>query len=120
MKRITNILFSTILLVLIFFGTLGVAVEKCSCTGRISLTIQTSEGCCDGESGCMVVKAMQLSDYVPTSAVDAKVPLPPMLFLVFPTISQNADVARWRWQLDSHCAKDPPGVLAHSVAVLRV
>lgn len=120
MKRVTNILFSSILLVLIFFGTLGVGVEKCSCTGRISLTTQTSEGCCDGESSCMVVKAMHLSDYMPTSAMDVSMPLPPLLFPVFPTINQNVDVAWRRWQLDSHRAKDPPGVLAHSVAVLRV
>lgn len=100
-------------------GTTGVSVEKCSCTGKVSLVLVTDNSCCPDESNCMTVKFMQLSDYVPTMASVLDIPLQPMLFPVFPPVELTPSTIT-EWQLESHCAKAPPEALAHTVSVLRV
>lgn len=119
MKRVTNIFFSSIMLAMMLLGVSGLSVEKCSCTGKISLALPTEGDCCPDEGGCMTLKSMQLSDYVPTMTASVDMPMPPMLFPVFPSVIHNsATTAVWR--LVSHCALAPPGALAHTVDVLRV
>ena len=120
MKRLANIGFSVLLLVLTIVGTSGISVEKCSCTGRLTLTLQNGEGCCSGKSGCMETIELQLSDYMPTALAAIDVPIQPLLYPVYFTNNHEAFVAIEGRLLDSRCDKDPPGTLAHSVAVLRV
>lgn len=119
MKRATDIVISNILLILILLGTAGVSVERCSCTGNISLVLVTEGECCPDEGSCMTVKSMQLSDYVPTMTASLDMPLQPVLFPVFPPISPAPSVLH-TCQTDAHSANAPPEALAHTVTVLRV
>ena len=119
MKRVANIVFSTIVLTMMLLGTAGVSVEKCSCTGRISLVLPTEGDCCPDEGGCMTLKSMQLSDYVPTATASLDLPVQPVLFPVFPPVAQTS-IFTTGWHLEAHCAQAPPGALAHTVTVMRV
>ena len=120
MKRATNIVFSAILLTMILLGISGVSVEKCSCTGKVSLVLPMDEGCCPGEGDCMTVKSMQLSDYMPTTAANLDMPVMPMLFAVFPSVVPAFLNGHSTLCPYVHCAEAPPGDLAQTVAVLRV
>lgn len=119
MKRATNILVSAMMLTMILLGATGVSVEKCSCTGKISLVLPTETDCCPDEGDCMTVKSMQLSDYMPTMAASLDLPVQPVLFPVIPPMNPTSFIAT-EWQMESHSAKSPPEALAHTVAVLRV
>ena len=68
------------MLTMILLGTAGVSVEKCSCTGKISLALPTENNCCPEEGDCMTLKSMQLSDYVPTITASLDMPEQPVLF----------------------------------------
>lgn len=117
MKRVTNIIMSSIVLTLMLLGTAGVSVERCSCTGKISLALPTEGGCCPDEGGCMTLKSMQLSDYMPTTMASLDMPVQLMLFSVEPV---ETDGDRWeRVRMDRY-GWDPPEALAHTVTVLRV
>ena len=118
MKRTTNIFFSVIMLTMILLGTSGVSLEKCSCTGKISLALPTDGTCCPDEGGCMTVKSMQLSDYVPTMTASLDLPVLLVLFAVIPPELSASYFSIFNSQF-SIC-KAPPGGLAQTVAVLRV
>ena len=119
MRHATNILTTSIMLALMLLGASGVSVEKCSCTGRVSLTIPTDRGCCSDENNCMTVKTIQLSDYMPTMTAHVDMPVQPCLFTLFsPSTPMLQTVATW--QQGALCADAPPGGLATTVTVLRV
>ena len=86
MKRILNISFSSILLILMLLGTAGVSVEKCSCSGKLKLRMLADAGCCPTEGNCMVVKTLALADYIPTTADAVDAPAQPILFQIIPNI----------------------------------
>ena len=95
-------------------------MEKCSCTGKVSLALPMDDGCCPGEGGCMTVKSMELSDYMPTTAASLDMPMQPVLFPVFPSevpafLNGHSTLCPY-----IHCTEDPPGDLAQTVTVLRV
>ena len=119
MKRATNIFLSAIMLTLMLLGVSGVSMEKCSCTGRIALTIPVDMGCCPGENGCMTVKTIQLSDYVPSVTAHVDVPLQPFLFPLFTSYSFDSQTPAIR-HMGSPSAAAPPGGKASTVTVLRV
>lgn len=119
MKRAANIFFSFIMLTMILLGTAGVSLEKCSCTGKISLALPMDNTCCPGEGNCMTVKSMQLSDYMPTVVASLDVPVLPVLFSLFSPQTLTAETVSLHL-LESHSAQAPPGALAHTVDVLRV
>ena len=119
MRHALNTFVSAIMLTMILLGTSGVSLEKCSCTGKISLVLLTEGDCCPDEGGCMTVKSMQLSDYMPTMNASLDIPMQPVLFPVIPPTATTS-TATTEWQLESHCAQAPPGELAHTVSVLRV
>ena len=119
MKRATNIFLSIIMLTLMLLGVSGVSVEKCSCTGRIMLTIPTDAGCCPGENGCMTVKTIHLSDYVPSVTAHVDMPLKPFLFPLFTSYNIESQTPAIR-HLGSPNAAAPPGGKASTVTVLRV
>ena len=110
MKRFANILISSIVLTLMLFSVAGLSVEKCSCTGRVVLTMHVDKDCCPGENGCMTVKSMQLSDYLPTATA---------LFL---RESTTVPTVYGDYGDHGYCgsALAPPGGTAQTVAVLRV
>ena len=119
MKRATNTLFSVIMLTMILLGTSGVSLEKCSCTGKISLVLPTGDDCCPDEGDCMTLKSMQLSDYIPTMTAGLDIPVLPVLFTRFSDINPTLSHPMGEL-LESHCAKAPPEALAHTVTVMRV
>lgn len=63
MKSFSIILTSFTVLILLVFGTGGVGVAKCNCSGKTSLVLPLEHGCCPTESDCMSVTIVQLSDY---------------------------------------------------------
>ena len=119
MKHATNIFLSVIMLTMILLGTSGVSVEKCSCTGKVSLVLPTDGDCCPGEGGCMTVKSMQLSDYMPTATASLDLPVLPMLFAVIPPAAQenNGDYSGYSYYRFDVA---PPGRTPQTVTVLRV
>ena len=119
MRRATNIFFSVIMLTMILLGTSGVSVEKCSCTGKISLVLPTDGDCCPDEGGCMTVKSMELSDYMPTMTASVDLPVMPVLFPVFPPVVPTF-YSDYSGYSDYRFAQAPPGGLAQTVDVLRV
>jgi hypothetical protein len=120
MKKATNILSSTILLTMILLGTMGVSVEKCSCTGKISLVLPTESDCCPDESDCMTMKSMHLSDYMPTTTACIDLPVQPVLFAVFPPVVSTALRGHSALCPYKKCDLFSPGELAHTIDVLRV
>ena len=120
MRHATNIFISAIMLTMILLGTMGVSIEKCSCTGKISLTLATEGNCCPDEGNCMTIKSMQLSDYVPTATTSIDFPVQPVLFAVFPPVISNALDGHSTMCPYNHCDQLPPGELAHTIDVLRV
>lgn len=119
MKHKTNIFVSTIMLTLMLFGASGVSVEKCSCTGRVMLTIPADMGCCPGENGCMTVKTIHLSDYVPSMTAHVDMPLQPFMFSLFSSYNYESQTPAIR-HMGSPNAAAPPGCTANTVTVLRV
>lgn len=113
MKRVANILLFSITLTLMLFGVMGVSVEKCSCTGKISLTMHAERSCCPDEDDCMTVRTMQLSDYLPTTTASLDLPHQPVLFALFPRLAP-VQTTLPEWQQDSLFAEAPPGALAHT------
>ncbi len=118
MKRVLNIIPTGIMLILMLMWVSGVSVEKCSCTGRISLAMATDRGCCPDEGGCMTLKSMQLSEYQPATTAIPHVPVLPVMFTAFCSLQPVATVAVWRPGI--HCAETPPGPRPATVTVLRV
>jgi hypothetical protein len=120
MKRATNIFLSVIMLTMILLGTSGVSLEKCSCTGKISLALPTDGTCCPDEGGCMTVKSMQLSDYMPTATASIDLPVQPVLFAVFPPMISTTLCGHSTPCPYKHYGQFPPGELSHTIDVLRV
>lgn len=104
---------------MILLGTSGVSVEKCSCTGKISLALPTGDDCCPGEGNCMTIKSMQLSDYMPTMTASVDLPVLPVLFSVFPPVVPTF-YSDYSGYSHNSSAQAPPGGLAQTIDVLRV
>ena len=119
MKRVANILLSSIVLILILFSVTGLSVEKCLCTGKVSLTLHAERSCCSDKNDCMTVRTMQLSDYMPTATANLDLPHQPVLFVLFTHLAP-VQTTLPQWQQESLFAEAPPGALAHMVTVLRV
>jgi len=63
--KIVGKMLTTIALVLLLYYSGGVAVVHCSCSGATSLYSLADDGCCgdsEGDSGCMTVTLIQLTD----------------------------------------------------------
>ena len=119
MKRILSIAFSSILLTLLLLGTAGVSVEKCKCSGKVSILVVPVADCCPSEGNCMVVKTMSLTDYIPVSSTTVDLPDQPVLFSIIPDIVLVQDF-RSTLQPCSAVSTSPPGRAATTVEVLRV
>ena len=106
------------MLTLMLMWITGVSVEKCSCTGRISLALATDRGCCSDEGSCMTLKSMQLSDYEPASSASPQVPVQPVMFTILCPALPDATATAWHPSV--HLAATPPGPRPTTVTVLRV
>lgn len=107
------------MLTMMLLGTTGVSVEKCSCTGKVSLVLPMENDCCPDEGGCMTLKSLQLSDYMPTVTASLDLPLMPMLFAVIPP-EVFVSYGHYSHYSCHSSAQAPPGGLAQTIAVLRV
>ncbi|MBR6843523.1 MAG: hypothetical protein IKM79_00325 [Bacteroidales bacterium] len=118
MKRAIFISTSTIVLTLMLLGTVGVSIERCSCTGRLSLAVPAPDDCCPGEGNCMTVKTLHLSEYVPTATASLDIPSQPLLYTLFVPLTPVTTFAPR--QSTHHSADSSPGAMAETVTVLRV
>ena len=82
MKTLSKIAIALTVLILLVFGTGGVGFAKCSCSGKISLTIPLEQGCCPRESGCMTISVAHFSDYELQQNSD--IPQPEMAVIELP------------------------------------
>ena len=122
MKRIANIVVSFTVLILLLFGTGGLSLMKCSCSGKVSLVLPTDGSCCPQEGGCMAVRVWKVSDAAPTLQKtvfenDVVVTYP---VAILPTsFSQDRTINLSLWPIASVDSR-PPGRTCTSVTVLRV
>lgn len=118
MKRVLDISLSSILLILMLLGTAGVSVEKCSCSGKLTLRMLSDAGCCPTEGNCMVVKTLALADYIPTTVDAVDIPAQPVLFQIIPDIVLLQSPA-----LESSCYcggfTDSSGPVGTTIEILR-
>lgn len=63
MKVLSKIAISFTVLILLMFGTGGIGVAKCSCTGKTTLVLPIERGCCPMESDCMSITVAHISDF---------------------------------------------------------
>lgn len=122
MKRVANIVVSFTVLILLLFGTGGLSLMRCSCSGKVSLVLPSDNNCCPIESNCMTVNVWKVSDAAPTlqETVDVGefVALHPVAIL--PTfISMDVVFNLMRWPMPLVDSR-PPGRVCSSVEVLRV
>lgn len=69
------------MLILIVFGSSGVGIVKCSCSGKISMANPVSHKCCPTESDCMTVTVVHFSTGEMQHCVDIPHLYPMMLSL---------------------------------------
>ena len=122
MKRIANIFVSFTVLILLLFGTGGVSLMKCSCSGKVSIVLPTDGRCCPQEGSCMAVKVWKVSDAAPTLQKtvfenDVVVSHPIAILPTFFSQGRTANCSLWPMaSVDSR----PPGRTCTSAKVLRV
>lgn len=61
MGRLLHSLYASSVLILLVLGHCGVMVESCSCTGRTSVVLPLSDGCCPSGSDCMTITVHQFN-----------------------------------------------------------
>ena len=74
MKVLSKIAISFTVLILLMFGTGGIGVAKCNCTGKTTLILPIERSCCPLESDCMSITVKHISDYVVHHLTDAPQP----------------------------------------------
>ena len=77
MKTFSKIIISLTVLILLMFGTGGVCIAKCNCSGKTSLVLPLERSCCPSEGDCMTITVAQISDY---EAPTAGAPTSPWAF----------------------------------------
>lgn len=71
----SKIVISLTMLILIMFGTGGIGVAQCSCTGKTTLVLPIERGCCPMESDCMTITVAHFSDYEVQHLTDTPQPV---------------------------------------------
>ena len=123
MKRLSHIMVSLSVLLLLVFGAGGIGWQRCSCSGRVSLLSIEDSGCCARGSSCMVVTVS------PVSTADVSQPAPQVgadvmgyavVCYEWPTVQQQPTPAGAAcMRRDGNCG-GPPGWLAGNCPVMRV
>lgn len=119
MRRFANITIAIIALVLMLLSTSGIMVERCSCTGNISLALPSADACCGDESDCMTQVSLQLPECLPVAVTHVEAPQQTLSFVGIPSFMHVPFLSRWIETVDVR-AGAPPGALVHKVEVLRV
>ncbi len=83
MKVLSKIAISFTVLILLMFGTGGIGVAKCSCTGKTTLVLPIERGCCPMESDCMSITVAHISDFEVQHLTDTPQPVVIPRFQVF-------------------------------------
>ncbi|MBP3763928.1 MAG: hypothetical protein J6I49_08665 [Bacteroidales bacterium] len=81
MKHLATIAIAATTLIITLFWSGGVGVMTCACSGRTTLVIPLEDGCCGGQSDCMSVRVLQISENetIATLQVPGDLPLPALL-----------------------------------------
>ena len=122
-KRLSHIMVSLSVLLLLVFGASGIGWQRCSCSGRVSLLSIADSGCCARGSSCMVVTVSPVSTAdvsQPAPQVGASVMDYAIVCQVWPTMQQQPVVACVDCALRDGSRGSPPGWLAGNCPVLRV
>ena len=116
MRKVANIIISATVLILLVFGTGGLSLMKCSCSGKVTF-VTPSDGCCPSEGNCMTVKIWKVSD-ADQSVVsfDHVVPVD-LLVNDLQVLCLQPDLV---WRPVPPVDSRPPGRTCTSVSVLRV
>ncbi len=123
MKKLSHMMVSLSVLLLLVFGAGGIGWQRCSCSGRVSLLSIEDNGCCARGSSCMVVTVSQVSTAEvsqPAPQVGADVMDYAVVCYEWPTVRQQLVAA------DAACLRcdgnrgGPPGWLAGNCPVMRV
>lgn len=123
MKKLSHIMVSVSVLLLLVFGAGGMGCQRCSCSGRVTLLFMSDSGCCNRGSKCMDVKVTPVS--VADTVQDAPQPYASEMmvigtavtdFIALFTVSHSEAACGWQ------ClgVESPPGWLGGNCAVLRV
>ena len=122
MKKLSHIMVSLSVLLLLVFGSGGMGCQRCSCSGRVSILFLDDSGCCSRGSGCMDVKVS------PVSPADIVQTVSPLAVLEMVAMSVcKIEPLLWTpgrydavsgWQCRG--VESPPGWLSGNCAVLRV
>ena len=122
MKRTSEIVISFTVLILLMFGTGGLSLEKCSCSGKVRFVLPADGPRCPKKGSCMTVKIWKVSDAAPVhqktvcqgleGAVQPVAVLPEHLF--YDRINNH-----WRYPAPPVDSR-PPGRTCTSVTILRV
>ena len=106
MKALSKIITSLTVLILLVFGTGGIGVAKCNCSGKTSLVLPIERGCCPTESDCMSITVAHISDYEAPQYIEAPQPVVISCCQLFgyPKIS----ISRSSLILDSGLLDNPP------------
>ncbi len=62
MRILANISVTLTTLILLAFGSGGVGLMTCGCSGKTTLAVPLEQDCCPEEGNCMTVTVLQLSD----------------------------------------------------------
>lgn len=119
MEQMLRKALSIIVPLLILLGTAGMSVERCSCTGRVSVVFPSADDCCPTGSSCKTTVTMQLSDYVPTAATALDPPLLPFLATTHLLVDRPTPLPLLHTPPAAH-GPAPPGHSAETIAILRV
>ena len=61
MRRLVNITILFITLILTIFGSSGVSIAKCACSGKTTFLSLGKDNCCPQERDCITVSSVHLS-----------------------------------------------------------
>ena len=121
MKRLSHIMVSLSVFLLLVFGAGGMGCQRCSCSGRVSILL-LDDGCCNRGSDCMDVKVS------PVSVADMVQNVSPLVVAQMSPMSVcKQEPILWMpgmcdavvgWQCRG--VDSPPGWLSGNCAVLRV
>lgn len=75
MKVLPKIAIAFSVLILLTFGTGGIGVAKCNCTGKTTLVLPIERGCCPMESDCMSITVAHISEFEVQHLIDTPQPI---------------------------------------------
>ena len=106
MKVLSKIAIAFTVLILMTFGTGGIGVAKCNCTGKTTLVLPIERGCCPTESDCMSITVAHISDFEVQHLIDTPQPVAVSHCQVF--WNQDVRINRLTKAMESRTLDYPP------------